>query len=196
MLTPLLSSLPLSSQSSFVESYLLAERTTVFATVGVLIYVFDIESREPDGDLATYTRIIAALSQLSPNARVFVLVHKMDLIQPEYREALFSERRRLIEICSAHYQDSIQCFATTIWNQSLYRAWGGIVNSLIPNLGVIRRYLEQIADVVEAEEVLLFERATWLQVIGVRNKVGARNPWTGREEAVSNVMKPFMHGLS
>ena len=70
------------------------------------------------------------------------------------------------------------------------------MNSLIPNLQVIRGYLEQVAEGVEAEEVLLFERATWLQVLGVRSEVGERSLWVGREEAVSNIMKAFKHSLA
>lgn len=47
----------------------------------MLIYVFDVESREIDKDLADYKRCLEALSSYSPDAKVFCLIHKMDLIQ-------------------------------------------------------------------------------------------------------------------
>ena len=62
-----------------METYLASSRENIFSDVAVLIYVFDIESREVDRDLDTYNSIIAALQEFSPNAFVFCLVHKLDL---------------------------------------------------------------------------------------------------------------------
>src|SRR3569833_3787460 len=83
-------------QEAFMENYLSQQRIHVFSNVGVLIYVFDIESRDVERDMATYIAIIAALMQYSPSAKVFVLIHKMDLILGNAREAMFDERVRLV----------------------------------------------------------------------------------------------------
>ena len=68
-----------------METYLASQRGNIFSDVAVLIYVFDIESREVERDLDTYNAIINALKEYSPNAYVFCLVHKLDLIQAEHR---------------------------------------------------------------------------------------------------------------
>ncbi|MCJ1313195.1 GTP-binding protein gtr1 [Agyrium rufum] len=183
-------------QSSFIETYLRDDRATVFSSVSVLIYVFDVESREPEVDLVTYARIISVLATMSPRTRIFCLVHKMDLVHADYREHLFQTRQEAIIDRSGFFKDSVRCFGTTIWNQSLYRAWGGIVNCLIPNVGVIRAYLEHLAEVVEAEEVILFERSTFLSVLKVVNELGERNPRGERDEWVSNIMKTYKHALA
>jgi Ras-related GTP-binding protein A/B len=47
----------------------------------VLIFVFDVTSKDFAGDLAHYESCLSALSDLSKQAKIFVLVHKMDLIQ-------------------------------------------------------------------------------------------------------------------
>ena len=55
----------------------------------ILIFVFDVTSKDFPGDLAHYETCLAALSDLSKGARIFCLVHKMDLLQESDREAKF-----------------------------------------------------------------------------------------------------------
>ena len=56
-----------------MDSYLSAQRPTIFQQVGVLIYVFDIETQEKSKDLEYYRDCIDGLRQFSPNASVFLL---------------------------------------------------------------------------------------------------------------------------
>ena len=51
----------------------------------VLIYVFDVESRELERDMHYYQSCLEAILQNSPDAKVFCLVHKMDLVQDDQR---------------------------------------------------------------------------------------------------------------
>ncbi|CRK13951.1 hypothetical protein BN1723_017362, partial [Verticillium longisporum] len=88
-------------QEAFMENYLSQQRVHVFSNVGVLIYVFDIESRDVDRDLATYVSILSALLQFSPQARIYVLIHKMDLVVPAHRESVYDERVRITEAAPA-----------------------------------------------------------------------------------------------
>lgn len=179
------------SQDAFMETYLASQRGNIFSDVAVLIYVFDIESRELDRDLDTYNSVIEALREFSPNAYVFCLVHKLDLIQAEHREEIFAERSALIRSRSQHF--AIDTFGSSIWDQSLYKAWAGIVHKLIPNLTVIERFLTSFAKKIEAEEVILFERSTFLTVTSVTSDIGDRNPIRDRHERLSNIMKAFKH---
>ena len=184
-------------QDAFTENYLTSQKSYVFSEVGVLIYVFDIESREfPTHDLSTYTSVIKALEEHSPRAHVFCLVHKMDLVQVEFRDSLFEERESSIKKGSGRFSETVTCYATTIWDQSLYKAWGNIVHSLIPNLNIIEEYLGHLAEAIEAEEVILFERATFLTVISVTSDIGHQNPYGDRYEKLSNIIKTFKHSLA
>jgi Ras-related GTP-binding protein A/B len=168
----------------------------MFNDVGVLIYVFDIESREVERDLGTYAAIIRALEELSPNAWVFCLVHKMDLVQADFRQDIFLERSKAIRKFSGKFANNVLSFPTTIWDQSLYKAWGNIVNSLIPNLDVIENYLNHLAKVIEAEEVVLFEQTTFLTVKHVRITKGDEIPYPDRLERLSHIIKTFKHSLA
>lgn len=183
-------------QDAFQESYLGPQRQFIFEDVGVLIYVFDIESRELERDLGTYNAVIKALEQLSPRASVFCLVHKMDLVQNEYKDALFAEREQAIRKFSGKFAASVAAYKTTIWDQSLYKAWGNIVHRLIPNLDIIQDYLEQLAESIQAEEVVLFEKVTFLMVTSVTSKIGYLNPTDERFERLSNIIKTFKHSLA
>ncbi|KAG9620186.1 GTP-binding protein GTR1, partial [Aureobasidium melanogenum] len=60
-------------QDGFTESYLTNQRSSVFASVAVLIFVFDVESREFNADLINYASIVQALRENSPQAKIFVL---------------------------------------------------------------------------------------------------------------------------
>ena len=190
-------------QDAFTENFLTSQKPYVFSDVGVLIYVFDVESLEFDGreghndrDLITYSSVIKALEEYSPRAHVFTLVHKMDLVQIEHRDRVLETKTDAIRARSESFQRTVRTYGTSIWDQTLYKAWGNIVHSLIPNLDVIEGYLEHLADMTEAEEVVLFERTTFLTVTSVTSKLGERNTYSDRYERLSNIIKTFKNSLS
>lgn len=108
-----------SSQDAFMENYLAQQRDHIFKNVEVLIYVFDIESREFERDLITYSSCIEALRDNSSTALIFCLVHKMDLVQNEMRERLFLERSAVLRERSRGMD--IVCYPTSIWDETLYK---------------------------------------------------------------------------
>ncbi|RDA87555.1 hypothetical protein CP532_3975 [Ophiocordyceps camponoti-leonardi (nom. inval.)] len=194
-------------QEAFMENYLSQQRVHVFSNVGVLIYVFDIESRDVDRDMATYVSILSALLQFSPAANVYVLIHKMDLVVPSARESVYDERVRVVKVKTAELlatmtvdngEDGFELipFATSIWDQSLYKAWASIIHDLVPNLSVIERNLANLGLAIEAEELLLFERTSFLAVSSWTSPEGLRNPTEDRLERMSNIMKHFKQSIS
>ncbi|KAK3685251.1 Gtr1/RagA G protein conserved region-domain-containing protein [Podospora appendiculata] len=229
-------------QEAFMENYLSQQRAHVFSNVGVLIYVFDIESRDVERDLATYVNIISALVQYSREAKVFVLIHKMDLIQPMTREEVFDRRVALVRRKTAEavaivrkqmpeqqqqqqqqqqlqqqqqqqqlqqqqqqggpagsipdIDIDMQLFATSIWDQSLYKAWASIIHDLVPNLSVIEEQLASLGVAIDADEILLFERTSFLVVSRWTSPEGDSNPYGDRFERMSNILKSWKHTCS
>lgn len=179
-----------------MENYLAQQRDHIFRNVEVLIYVFDIESRDFPSDLITYSAIIDALHENSPNAAIFCLIHKMDLVQTELRDRLYLERAQTIEAASRGMR--IETFATTIWDETLYKAWARIVYTLIPNLPTLEQHLSRFAELAEAEEVILFERTTFLVISSVTRtpKGQVPNPYSDRFEKISNIVKTFKQSCS
>ena len=71
------------SQESFMDNYITSQSESIFRSVAVLIYVFDVESRDLDRDYVYFQTCLEALLRNSRDAKVFCLVHKMDLVQQE-----------------------------------------------------------------------------------------------------------------
>jgi len=71
-----------------MENYFVSQRENIFRNVEVLIYVFDVESRDEElkKDLRYYQTCLSAIYENSPSAKVFCLIHKMDLLQEDQRD--------------------------------------------------------------------------------------------------------------
>jgi Ras-related GTP-binding protein A/B len=173
-------------QEAFMENYFTSQRDNIFKNVEVLIYVFDVESREVDRDMHYYQSCLEAILQNSPLAKVFCLIHKMDLVQEDQRLQIFSEREQELKKFSLPLQCS--CFSTSIWDETLYKAWSSIVYQLIPNVGQLEANLDQFATIMEADEVLLFEKATFLVI---SHSIRKSHSDMHRFEKISNIIKQF-----
>ncbi|KAJ3116473.1 hypothetical protein HDU96_009558 [Phlyctochytrium bullatum] len=71
-----------------MENYIASQRDHIFRNVEVLIYVFDVESRELEKDMNYYQSCLDAILTNSKDAKIFCLIHKMDLIQEQTRETV------------------------------------------------------------------------------------------------------------
>lgn len=176
-------------QYRFYEQYFDSQREETFKNVEVLIYVFDIESGDIENEISLFDGVLDNIEQCSPEASIFILIHKMDLVLPEEdRERAFAERSKLIQ--SRSTQLKMTFFATSIWDETLYRAWSQIVYSLIPNIELLETQLTDFCSISGADEVVLFERATFL-VISHISKLSIENFDSHRFERISNIIKQF-----
>lgn len=57
--------------------------------------------------------------QNSPDAKIFCLIHKMDLVAEEQRESLFKDRED--DLIRLSRPGNVTCFRTSIWDETLYR---------------------------------------------------------------------------
>lgn len=101
-----------------MDSYLTTQRSTIFQQVGVMIYVFDVETREMGKDLEYYRDCMMGLKQFSPDAAVFLLVHKMDLVSKP-RQPTFDKKKQ--ELQEASGDTNICVFGTSIYDETLYK---------------------------------------------------------------------------
>ena len=131
-------------QTSYMDSYMNAQRNQVFSSVCALVYVVDVVSTDDEGggdtsewetDLRYFRDCLSALQTHTPDAEIFCLLHKMDLIQPERRKSLYMSRvadlrkkaREVLKEAASspsHRDRSIhlRCYATSIWDATLYKA--------------------------------------------------------------------------
>lgn len=174
-------------QDDFYRNYLEHMRDHIFRSVELLIYVFDIESGDQGSDFSQFADVIEAVEQHSPDARVYVLVHKMDLVKDDVREAVFSEKEASI-LAQAGDRLRVQCFRTSIWDETLYRAWSHIVYSLVPNTALLESHLNEYCMICGADEVVLFESTTFLVIA---HATCVPHSDVHRFEKISNIIKQF-----
>ncbi|EIW69853.1 Gtr1/RagA G protein Gtr1 [Tremella mesenterica] len=156
-------------QNAFVDNYLAAQKDTIFSNVAVLIYVFDITSTEWETDMRYFEGIISALREYSPDAGVWVLINKMDLADKEDpKRKKYDERRGDVvsvdERVKGKARGMLRCFPTSIWDESLYKAWSSVIHTLIPNIGLITSHLTFMRDLCLAAEAVMFEAETFLVI--------------------------------
>lgn len=113
-----------------MDSYLSTQRSTIFQHVGVLIYVFEVSAHDAVKDAAYYRDCLDALQKYSPEAAVFLLVHKMDLVTD--RAALLERRTRELQAESGTV--AITVFGTSIHDETLYKVRHSITHTLISSL--------------------------------------------------------------
>ncbi|KAF4608201.1 GTP-binding protein gtr1 [Pleurotus pulmonarius] len=184
-------------QDAFMDSYLTTQRSTIFKHVGVMIYVFDAETREMNKDLEYYRDCLDGLRTYSPEASVFLLVHKMDLARD--RNAVFTKKQK--ELTTASAEALVHIFGTSIYDESLYKAWSSIVHTLIPNAALLSKHLNIFSRACGATEVILFERTTFL-VIATSTSSSAPTDSDPHElnatryERTSELVKAFKHSCS
>ena len=99
-----------------MENYFTSQKHNIFRNVAVLIYVFDADSRQLEKDLEYYTSCLASIRENSKNARIFCLIHKMDLID---RNKIYDGREK--ELKRRSFPLDVICFGTSIWDESLYK---------------------------------------------------------------------------
>lgn len=63
----------------------------------ITIIVFDIDSGDLENDIILFDGVLEAMEQNSPDASIFILIHKMDLVTVEDKERAFLERSSLIQ---------------------------------------------------------------------------------------------------
>lgn len=73
-------------------------------------------------------------------------------------------------------------------NLTFPQAWSSIVYELIPNVKELEQNLRDFANIIEADEVLLFERATFLVI---SHYCIRQHRDVNRFEKVSNIIKQF-----
>jgi len=179
-------------QDWFMENFLKAQRPYIFSNVEVLLYVFDVSSSNEERDLRYYESALKALNEFSPEAKIFVLIHKIDLIKEGQRELVFQDKVAQCQRLTVPL--TMTAFKTSIWDETLYKAWSDIVCSLIPNMKEIQTLLNKFCMICEADEVVLFERATFLVLAHSHNKNRENKAILSdphRFEKVSNVIKQF-----
>jgi Ras-related GTP-binding protein A/B len=181
-------------QDVFMENYFESQKDHIFKNVKILIYVIssaaylsDLTANPAESkEMAYYKNTIESLKMLSPSARIYVLVHKSDLISPTERGPVYTKLSDQLKSVATGMQ--VETFQTSIWDETLYKAWSRIVYTLMPNIDQLETELGFICDTLEADEVVLFEKSTFLVIAHATRKSFSDSL---RFEKISNIIKQF-----
>ena len=174
-------------QQNMMLNYFKNRRESIFSQVNALVYVFDVSTDGDEEVLRDFHESLQALGENSSNTKVFCLLHKTDVLIPSEREKILQRKEK--EIMAVAELTDLTCFRTSIWDESLYRAWGSILNTLIPQINEIKSKLEEFAKICGAEEVVLFERSTFLLISQWSNEKVTQDDH--RFEKIANITKQF-----
>ncbi|CAN3375075.1 hypothetical protein DIURU_005620 [Diutina rugosa] len=181
-------------QDVFMDNYFGSQQDHIFKMVQVLIHVFDVESKSINKDIDTFVKSLTMLQKYSPQAKIFVLVHKMDLVQLDKREELFEMMMEKLQATADPYRFQLKGFPTSIWDESLYKAWSQIVCSLIPNMSTYHQSLLKFNRILDAEEMILFEKTTFLVISSTSANTPDLDP--KRFEKISNIIKNYKQSVT
>lgn len=196
-------------QDVFMDNYFTTQKDHIFKMVQVLIHVFDVESKSINKDIDIFVKSLTNLQKFSPDAKIFVLLHKMDLVQVDKRTELFKMMMDRLQEISNPYHFKLVGFPTSIWDESLYKAWSQIVCSLIPNMNLFNSNLLRFNEVLDAEEIILFEKTTFLVIsstASVQRQTQQQDGLAGngyvdaldpkRFEKISNIIKTYKQSIT
>ncbi|GJN88768.1 hypothetical protein Rhopal_001737-T1 [Rhodotorula paludigena] len=213
-------------QDSFMDSHLTAQSSTVFRSVHSLIYIFDAESPELlTSDTVYFLKCLRALRDQNPSSSssaapaangspaaptsapgedggpmVFVLLHKMDLVPVDLQASKLAEFENEVtkKAREGGYKGGMQFYGTSIWNETLYKAWSIVISHLMPSLASLRTHLNSFLSLSSASEIVLFERTTFLVISSVTNEDESHDTeWDERRfERISTMVKAFKLGCS
>ena len=167
--------------------------------MAVLIFVFDVASKDVQSDLVSFASTIRALQEFSPNGKIYVLIHKMDLVHPDQRAVLLQERSKDILITCEQEEfvrEQVDFAGTSIWDQTLYKAWTKVMYFLTPNITEMERMLRKLAELMDAKEMILYERTTCLVVTHTSRGGEEDNPFSDRYERLSSILKTHKHSMA
>lgn len=78
---------------------------------------------------------------------------------------------------------------TTLWNESLYKAWSIIIQHILPDVGFFNSSLKKISKILDSDEVFLMEKSTLLKIASYNKSQKAENIL--HYEKLSLIIKKF-----
>jgi Ras-related GTP-binding protein A/B len=155
-------------QEEFKKEYF-QSKIELFDNVKILVFVVEAEKKKKnnqqdnnDDDILYFNKCVQSLEEHSPDAKIFVLIHKMDLICDDRKQIVFNTKKKEIEENSGNF--NVTCFPTTIWEHSLFKAWSCIMRSITMNIEKLRKGLEILTEACGAEKIILFEKNSFLYI--------------------------------
>ena len=116
-------------QESFISVFVGEQAEFIFSGVSILIWVVDVSNFDAVSTSKFYfDHAVTRLAEFSPDAVIFSLFHKMDLLLPDMREQV---SETMIQFFTPDKDIETFYRATSIYDQSIFSVVGEIIQILI-----------------------------------------------------------------
>jgi Ras-related GTP-binding protein A/B len=89
----------------------------------------------------------------------------MDLLNSARRQDIYTDRVKDLRGKAKELgATELSWYGTSIWDETLYRAWSRIIHALIPNIATLESNLTEFTKITAATEAVIFEKTTFLVI--------------------------------
>jgi len=148
----------LGGQQQYLDEYHGPLRKNIFRKASILLYVLDIT----DYDRFESARIefewsVNQILSYNPNAKLNIFLHKSDLIHD--KDSMVSHIKKVF---AGNISHEITLHLTSIFDESLFKAWSDIIRELSPKSTFINSILKQLKNQKGVKDALVIERSSGL----------------------------------
>jgi len=181
-------------QHNFLQSYRDLHPQQTYGDLAAFIGVIDFTSDSWKADIEDLSKHLELCLRYSQQSKVFIMIHKIDCIDPEFKFKdnsfrnihvnfkLTPEQKQELNQAqeSIHKMlkdqlldrnielkqiDQIHYSQATICNESIFSAWGNVLHSILETIQEFDIASQQFCKDVQADEVIIFEKKTLLPLV-------------------------------
>ena len=148
----------LGGQQQYLDEYHGPLRKNIFRKASILLYVVDITDYERfDNARIEFEWSVNQILLYNPNAKLNVFLHKSDLVRD--KDSVVSHIKKVF---SKNMSYEINYHLTSIFDESLFKAWSDIIRELSPKSTFINSILKQLKNQKGIKDVLVIEKTSGL----------------------------------
>ncbi len=139
-------------QKSFISVFIGEQAELIFNNVAILVWVVDLSDFDQVSTSKFYFKnAVNKLKKYSPNAIIYCLFHKMDLVLPGTRAQIIET---LVEFFTPPEQMEIHYRGTSIYEKTIYKVTAEIVQAMIIQSSEAKTISEVLQRFIESTEEL------------------------------------------
>ncbi|MFW9829020.1 MAG: ADP-ribosylation factor-like protein [Candidatus Thorarchaeota archaeon] len=148
----------LGGQQQYLDEYHGPLKKNIFQKVSVLLYVIDAS----DVDRYENARVelewsVKQILEFTKTAKIHVFLHKIDLIHDQNAVLPY-----LKELLTQNISSEIIFHGTSVFDESLFTAWSGIIRDISPKTVFIKSILKLLKEQKGVKDALLIEKSSGL----------------------------------
>ncbi len=148
----------LGGQQQYLDEYHGPLRKNIFRKASILLYVVDITDYERfDNAMIEFEWGVNQILLYNPNAKLNVFLHKSDLVRD--KDSVVSHIKKVF---SKNMSYEINYHLTSIFDESLFKAWSDIIRELSPKSTFINSILKQLKNQKGVKDALVIEKTSGL----------------------------------